>query len=470
MKGGTAGSRGGTFGIIWGGWMWMVAGGMAAVLGVGVARVAEGDGQGVRASADRPVAIEVQGRSGWMVQAWWLARLGLEDGARWQEDAMQGGVRLAEVLALPRLTEAEREAVEEVRTAWNAWVEEARIRGEDRLPLRRDRLEEIGAVMDPLGDQLRAACGRWIKAELSAGDRGDLDGRLGGGRGGLAGFRSEMWAAAVGVLVGLAGYAGWHWGGRGERGRCQREWEVEPGEAAELGTVAAGVVHELRHPLSAMRLAMASMRREGMPLGAKGEELEAEVRRMDRMLEDFLQAARPAVARLERLEAVGVLSEVGSLVRRVWQDRGVTIEVVEGTESLWMRADPALVRQILLNLVRNAAESMSAGGRVLLRARGGMESREGRARSVVMMEVDDRGQGIGQGAERGIFEPFASGKEGGTGLGLWMATRLAAVQGGHLEYRTETGKGTLFTLALPRWTEGMGEVGASLKQEEGVGA
>lgn len=224
----------------------------------------------------------------------------------------------------------------------------------------------------------------------------------------------------------------------------------------------------MRHPLSAMRLAMASMRREGVPLGAMGEELEAEVRRMDRMLEDFLQGARPAVARLERLEAVGVLSEVGRLVRRVWQDRGVTIEVVEGTESLWMRADPALVRQILLNLVRNAAESMSAGGRVLLRARGGMESRGGRARSVVMMEVDDRGQGIGQGAERGIFEPFASGKEGGTGLGLWMATRLAAVQGGHLEYRTETGKGTLFTLALPRWTEGMGEVGASLKREEGV--
>jgi signal transduction histidine kinase len=202
---------------------------------------------------------------------------------------------------------------------------------------------------------------------------------------------------------------------------------------------------------------MASMRREGVPLGTSGEELEAEVRRMDRMLEDFLQAARPAVARLERVEAMGLLTEVGSLARRVWQVRGVTIEVVEGAGLVWMRADPALVRRILLNLVRNAAESMGAGGRVVLRVRGGMESRGGRTISVVMLEVGDAGVGISRGAERGLFEPFASRKEGGTGLGLWMATRLAAAQGGHLEYRTEAGRGTLFTLAMPRCSEGEAE-------------
>ena len=185
--------------------------------------------------------------------------------------------------------------------------------------------------------------------------------------------------------------------------------------------------------------------------------IEDEIRRLDRILEDFLQFARPAEARKEVLEVGAVLRGLRDLMERTLAERGIRV-TVEAPTGLAVNADPAQLRQVLLNLVRNAADSVSPGGSVTLRARSGMEARQRPASPVVMIEVTDTGGGIPPEVEGRLFEPFVSAKSRGTGLGLSIAARLVEAQGGHIQYQTQPGHGTVFTVVLPRASRPMLEV------------
>ncbi len=124
--------------------------------------------------------------------------------------------------------------------------------------------------------------------------------------------------------------------------------------------------------------------------------------------------------------------------------------LLEPGPDLFLTADAAHVKQVLINLIRNAAEAIDAAGRITLRARTGRASLNGHDCDTVILEVSDTGRGITPEVEKRLFDPFFSTKETGTGLGLSIAARIVEKHGGALQYQTRVGHGTTFGIVLPQ--------------------
>jgi signal transduction histidine kinase len=224
---------------------------------------------------------------------------------------------------------------------------------------------------------------------------------------------------------------------------------------ASLGILATGVAHEIRNPLTAIKFRLFSLN-NALPSGYSQNEdlfvIKNEINRLERIVSDFLQFARPSDPRPVPVPVQELLQETRELLRPELARRKVGIELDPG-EALVVEADKQQVQQVLINLIQNAAESMVSAGTVNLRARQGA-SRFGRqSRPAVMIEVKDTGKGIPPEIEGRLFDPFFSTKEGGTGLGLPIAARIAEKHGGFIMYSTEGNRGTTFTLVLPKATQ-----------------
>jgi signal transduction histidine kinase len=105
---------------------------------------------------------------------------------------------------------------------------------------------------------------------------------------------------------------------------------------------------------------------------------------------------------------------------------------------------------VLINLIRNAADSIGRGGRIVLRARPDRKRIANGETDVAILEVADNGQGIPPEIERRLFDPFFTTKANGTGLGLSISARLAQLNGGTLQYQTQVNRGSTFGIVLPR--------------------
>jgi signal transduction histidine kinase len=220
---------------------------------------------------------------------------------------------------------------------------------------------------------------------------------------------------------------------------------------ASLGVLAAGVAHEIRNPLTAIKARLFTLRR-GLKGGSReqadAEVIDQEINRLERIVKDFLLFARPSAPLLERLPVAQPLLEIEQLMRPQVEKAGVQL-VLEPAPDLHARMDLHQIKQVLINLVQNAAEATPAGGRVTLRARRVQAKLDGAHQSAVSLEVEDTGKGIPEEAQKQLFDPFFSTKEGGTGLGLSIAARMVEKHGGVLNYQTRVNHGTLFAIILP---------------------
>jgi signal transduction histidine kinase len=220
---------------------------------------------------------------------------------------------------------------------------------------------------------------------------------------------------------------------------------------ASLGALAAGVAHEIRNPLTALKTAL-FIQETKMPAGAGVEErqiIEREVCRLERIVTEFLQFARPNQPQRALIRADQPLREVQELLApELAQDQ---IELVrEECPLLHIEADPSQLKQVLINLVKNAADSIGRQGRIALRARDGRHTLPQGEMDTVILEVSDTGKGIPAEVQRRLFDPFFTTKDHGTGLGLSIASRIAELNGGSLQYETRVGQGSTFWIVLPR--------------------
>jgi signal transduction histidine kinase len=221
---------------------------------------------------------------------------------------------------------------------------------------------------------------------------------------------------------------------------------------ASLGTLATGVAHEIRNPLAAIKLRLFSLKKELASGGGENEDLEviqSEISRLERIVKDFLQFARPADPTLTRVPAQRLLQNVQTLLKPQVERSAIQLNV-EDANGVWLNADLQQLEQVLINLVQNAAESIGRSGSIILRAREGISKIDRQSVRVVILEVADTGKGIPRDAEARIFDPFFSTKEGGTGLGLSIAARIIEMHGGFIQYQTHTDRGTTFSIVLPR--------------------
>jgi signal transduction histidine kinase len=211
-----------------------------------------------------------------------------------------------------------------------------------------------------------------------------------------------------------------------------------------LGTLAAGLAHEVRTPIAAMKGALeilASRARPGTPEAEFTGVATKELSRLGSLLEDFLAYARPRPPARIAMQLAEVARQVQSLLTSEARRRDVRVEITADTEGHFT-GDPAQLTQVLVNIVLNAIQASPAGEVVIVHLH--------ETRGEVALEVVDKGAGLSQANAARIFEPFFTTKAKGTGLGLPIAQRIIAAHGGTIELVNETPTGTRALIRLPR--------------------
>jgi two-component system, NtrC family, sensor histidine kinase PilS len=224
------------------------------------------------------------------------------------------------------------------------------------------------------------------------------------------------------------------------------EQQMRRGERlAVVGGIAAGLAHEIRNPLASISGSIELLR--ASPLNPDDRRLMdivlREVDRLNALCTDLLDYARPRERLVLRVDVAALVDET---LRVFAADRtlpGVTAKVTgaPAAAGVEVEADPAQLRQVLWNLLRNAAEAMPEGGEVGVSVTvdgGGVE-----------LSVSDSGQGIAPEDQERIFEPFYTTKERGSGLGLATVHRIVHEHGGQVSIQSAPGKGTRVTVRLP---------------------
>lgn len=221
---------------------------------------------------------------------------------------------------------------------------------------------------------------------------------------------------------------------------------------AALGLLAAGVAHEIRNPLTAMKARLFTQKKvlhPGSPEHQDAEVIGHQIDRLERIVQDVLLFSRPSDPKRVFTRADAPLRGIHDLLAPQLESLGIRL-VLENSPPAYTSMDPEQIHQALLNLVQNARDAIGTNGTITLRARCDTKRLGNRPAEVVILEVEDTGGGISAEAERRLFDPFFSTKERGTGLGLSIAARIVDTHGGALIYRTVPGVGTTFGIMLPR--------------------
>jgi signal transduction histidine kinase len=241
------------------------------------------------------------------------------------------------------------------------------------------------------------------------------------------------------------------------RGERLEQQASEAERLAYVGTLAAGLAHEIRNPLNSLNLNM-QLLEEDLPAGEVGEAsrrltavTRSEIARLERLVSEFLAYARPRPLELAEVAAIDLLIAAREVLAGQIAQRGAEVRLVDDSEEAAVRVDEEQIRQLLINLLQNALAATDGTGRradILLLAR-----REG---DRVELEVHDNGRGIPPADRARIFDAFFSTRKGGTGLGLAIAQRIATAHGGELRCDSDFGFGSRFVVSLPL-VQGEGE-------------
>jgi len=227
---------------------------------------------------------------------------------------------------------------------------------------------------------------------------------------------------------------------------------------AALGQLAAGVTHEIRNPLGAIRGAVQLLKKELGPKARWEEHLNVlvkEVDRVNRILELLLDLGRPVQLRPAPLNVHQLLERVALLTEGLAAERGVTILRRYDPSLPPILGDEDRLIQVFHNLVRNAIEAMPGGGRLTLTTRLSLNPLFAKVdlgsgiRSTVEVQVADEGEGIPAASRAKIFDPFFTTKDKGLGLGLSLCHRILEEHRGAIRVESAPGKGTTVTCFLP---------------------
>jgi len=226
---------------------------------------------------------------------------------------------------------------------------------------------------------------------------------------------------------------------------------------ASVGTLSAGMAHEIKNPLVAIKTFTQLLpERYDDPDFRRtcSELLQKEVQRIDGIVSQLLNFARPRKATSELCRLHSVIRQSLELVQQQFQRRRVTLECRLAAAEDVVRGDPAALEQTFLNFFINALEAMEKGGRLLVatdlyRSRwqpyGGSEAAE----THIRVHISDTGPGIAPENLGRIFDPFFTTKEEGTGLGLSVAHEIIKEHDGYVDVKSRPGEGTTFTITFP---------------------
>ncbi len=215
-----------------------------------------------------------------------------------------------------------------------------------------------------------------------------------------------------------------------------------------LGLLSSGIAHEVKNPLNSIQMNLQLLEEEATSgsapekLHAWIEPIQREIRRLERLVNDFLLFARPLTSNPQPVQVNLILNSIADLVTEEARQRGVHMHVEVPEDLPVTVTDESLLRTALMNLVFNAIQALQNGGNVVLRA----NVENGRW----VFDVEDDGPGVPPDKQEEIFQIFFTTKAGGTGLGLPIARRIMEGLGGNLSLADRPGGGTRFRATLPR--------------------
>lgn len=235
---------------------------------------------------------------------------------------------------------------------------------------------------------------------------------------------------------------------------------------AAIGELSTAIAHEIRAPLASICGSIEMLSGELELSGDNRKLMELVIKesdRLDRIITDFLEFARLKPPAFEPVDVSRCLDEVLLLFRHSSElNRNVSFDVACDAPEACIYADDEQIRQVYLNLIMNACEAMSDGGRFTIRIGTDMRPlrENGSAEECVVIEFENTGPAISASVLPHIFEPFYSTKDGGTGLGLAIVARIVESHLGHVRVTSDEDRGTKFSIVLPAYS------GAVAKHEE----
>ena len=239
--------------------------------------------------------------------------------------------------------------------------------------------------------------------------------------------------------------------------------------ARSLGRLMAGVTHEVRNPLNAMTIHLelvrehlhrlhlnartpvgAVLRLEGRdepPVDISGAKehidvIAAEIKRLDEVITGFVRFIRPEELQLQPVDIQSLINEIIALVEPDAKRTGIICRGEVSGVLPDLRADPALLRQALLNLALNGCQAMPSGGKLTVAANTAKDRR-------IALTIEDTGVGIPADKLDNIFDLYFTTKPQGSGIGLSIVYRIVQLHGGEIEVQSTEGRGTTFRLLLP---------------------
>jgi two-component system, NtrC family, sensor histidine kinase HydH len=238
-----------------------------------------------------------------------------------------------------------------------------------------------------------------------------------------------------------------------ERLQESRREALRAEQLAAVGRMAAGIAHELRNPLMAMKI-LVQAAAERSPAVLEGRDLsvlEEEITRLEHSTDAFLDFARPPQIERRTFDVRTLIAQVMDLLSGQAERKGVRLECnLEQGRGVPVRADMVQIRQVLLNLFINSLEAVPAGGAVWLElAVHKQDATNGANPGWLMLRVCDNGPGIPADLGPKIFEPFVGTKPSGIGLGLSICKRIVESHDGEIRAENRAEGGAVFTVCLP---------------------
>ncbi len=227
--------------------------------------------------------------------------------------------------------------------------------------------------------------------------------------------------------------------------RTNMELRLQQSEKmAAIGELATYIAHEIRNPLFAIGgFANSLLRAPSLDETAREKVsiILQESKRLDNILKSILNFARPTDPREGMVDINRVAAETSELMAIGATSKGISIDLELDRRVAMVKGDGEMIKQCLINMIKNAVEAMPEGGVISLRT--------GLRGTYVTLEIADNGPGIPRELREKVFNPFFSTKEKGAGLGLPMTKKIIEEMGGKIELHTRSGQGTRFVIHLP---------------------
>ncbi|MCE5283575.1 MAG: PAS domain S-box protein, partial [Deltaproteobacteria bacterium] len=227
----------------------------------------------------------------------------------------------------------------------------------------------------------------------------------------------------------------------------------ESQKMAAVGQLSAGIAHEVRNPLSSIKMSLRILEKRMHPTGNDLKRFriaEREVEHLEDLVRDVLIYARPAQPKKETADIRKVVEQALDLAEKALSEKGIDVRIQFAADVPVCSVDPSMLEQAFLNLLLNAVDALEPGGILTLSVRKASPP-EG---AWIEVEIEDNGCGIDEGDMPHLFNPFFTRKKDGTGLGLTQVKKIVEMHGGSVEVFSRKGEGTRVRVRFPILSNG----------------